>query len=388
MTLIDFLDSNIKDTLILVKSLRPDRLILVADEAEEQEKADTPARHMSNAAETIAKQEGFALNVEIVEVNPRDAEGIYEKVREAVGSEEKAYVNLAGENDLMTACAYNLCTKENAAVPVCVDIREGIVRDAGTLGQIAEVKHITLGDYMNAVGAKELENSRTEPEESEYDAVCEMAETLFKNTSAWNHLCTYIGNHYSKDTNHVRIPQDLGGIKEKELLSAANKQLSEFCRLGFLTKKDNDVYEFANDRVKSWMVVFGTWLEMYIFIKIKPYVDEARVGVVIDWSAGDNYDTKDNELDVVVVRNSRPIVISCKMRMPTKEDIYEVGYITNCLSGRSGRSAIATSEIVEHKESWKVGLYPRFVKMNVGLLETIELRKGEEQARKCFEELF
>ena len=67
-------------------------------------------------------------------------------------------------------------------------------------------------------------------------------------------------------------------------------------------------------------------------------------------------------------------MISCKMRMPTKEDIYEIGYISEMLGGSVAIPAIATTAIVNHKQSYKPGLYPRFKKMNVGLIETIEIK--------------
>ena len=63
------------------------------------------------------------------------------------------------------------------------------------------------------------------------------------------------------------------------------------------------------------------------------------------------------------------------MRMPTKEDIYEIGYISEMLGGSLAIPVIATTEILDHKQSYKPGLYPRFKKMNVGLIETYDVKK-------------
>lgn len=399
MILIDFLDNNIKDSLILVKSMRPSKLILVGDAEDEGEGMAKPAEHMREAAEAIAYEEGFQLNVETILVDARDMKDIFEKVTKetktrsaAEGKKTEVYINISGENDLMTAAAYNLCADaeegEQKYIPVCVDIKSGVIRNVWTFEEVAGIKNIMLKDYLAAVGATELEGSRDLPEESEYAQICAMAEILFKHTQDWNDLCAYIGKHYSQDHNRIRIPADLESKERKKYQDITEEQLEAFCKYGFLNKLGDDEYEFACDKYRNWMLVYGTWLELYIYIKIKPYVDEARIGMVLDWDGNDGFDTKDNELDVVVMKNSRPIIISCKMRMPTKEDIYEVGYITTCLSGRSGRSAVATSEIVNHKETYKPGIYPRFKKMEIGLLETIEIRKGESEAKACFEELF
>ena len=390
MILIDFLDNNFKDTLILVRSLRPSKLILVMDK-------DEPANYvegMPAACKTIAREEEFNLDVKLLEVEPRNVRDILSKIEASVrDATAEVYINISGDNDLMTACAYNLVAETAAnpkktAIPVCVDTFQGVILNANTLETLAEIKHLRIDDYLVAVGGKELEGSRDMPDESEYDVVCMVAEELFKNVYAWNLLCTYISTHAAPDNDRVRIPVDLGSKEGKEKVNTIGRQLEAFCKGGILERVDSDTYRFTSQKHRSWMVVFGVWLEMYIYIKLKPYVDEIRLGLTLDWDAGDDYDTKDNELDVVAIKNSRPIIISCKMRMPTKEDIYEVGYITDRISGRAGKAAIATSSIVNHKETYKPGLYPRFRKMDIALLETIDIRKGEDVARLVFEELF
>ncbi|MCQ2567502.1 MAG: DUF1887 family CARF protein [Mogibacterium sp.] len=390
MILIDFLDNNVKDTLILVKSLKPSKFVLVADRDEEAIRVEG----MEAACRIIAHEDGFNMDVKVVEIDPRDVSGILAAVQaELKNANGEVYINLSCENDLMTACAYNLCTRTPAdegdcATPVCVDIRANAIRNIDTLEEITEIRHLKIDDYLVAVGGKELEASRELPDESEYDAVCGVAEELFKNVYVWNMLCTYIGKHYSHDHMNIRIPADLECAEGKAKTDTIAKQLKAFCDGGILEHADGDNYRFTSEKHKGWMVVFGVWLEMYIYIKIKPYVDEVRLGLVVDWDAGDEYDTKDNEIDVVAIRNSRPIIISCKMRMPTKEDIYEIGYISDRIGGNAGKPAIATTSIVDHRESYKPGLFPRFKKMEIGLLETIELRKGDDACREAFEELF
>jgi len=390
MILIDFLDNNVKDTLILIKSLRPSKLVLIVSRNE----AASRTEGMEAAAKTIARDGGFNLDVKLIQVNQRDVREILEATkREIKDANSEVFINLSCENDLMTACAYNLCTVTEAdatdvATPVCVDILANTIRNVETLEEIAPIVHLGIDDYLVAVGGKELEASRDLPDESEYAAVCMVAEELFKNVSAWNTLCEYIGKHYSRDHDKVRIPRGLDSKEGHEKADVIARQLKAFCAGGILEDLGGEEYRFTSEKHKGWMVVFGVWLEMYIYIKIKPYVDEVRLGLVVDWDAGDGCDTKDNELDVVAVRNSRPIVISCKMRMPTKEDIYEVGYITDRIAGNSGQSAIATTSIVDHRDSCRPGLYPRFKKMDLVLLETIVLRKGDAECKAAFEELF
>lgn len=394
MVLIDFLDNNIKDSLILVKSLRPSKMLLVGDKEDEEAGAAMPAEHMKEAVLDISRQGGFQLNVEIVPVDARDIEGILARVIEKTKSkgsssdrQSEIYLNISGENDLMTAAAYNLCALEenrDRIIPVCVDTRDGMIRDVRTFEKVEDIRHIRLDDYLIAVGAKELDASRDEPDKEEFGAICAAAEFVFAHTEEWHLLSNYMGVHDAPDSRRIRIPADLGSRENDRHKKVIAEMLDVFCKYELLKNLGDDQYEFTSEKHKKWMLVYGTFLELYVYIKALPYVDEARIGMVLDWDADDGFDTKDNELDVVVIRDSRPVVISCKMRMPTKEDIYEVGYITNCLTGRSGRSAIATTAILRTEDGGKPGITSRFRKMEIGLIETIELRRDDA----CLKALF
>ncbi len=385
MTIIDFLDYNVIDTLILVNTLRPDNLYLMADA---DELASKRASHLINAVKEICG----GVEVETVTIDTRDMLSAVKAISDIAGkagsedagkaagktdrkADEAVYLNIDADHGISTAASYG-AAESSSVIPICVDMCCESIRNLKTLETIAEIKHIKLEDFLNAIGAKRLEGSHELPPEEEYQQIVNVAERLFHDVYVWNMLCTYIGKHYSHDSRKVRIPADLGGAASERNAETVRLQLETFCENGFLRKIDDtdDEYLFTSDRHKGYMVVFGIWLEMYIYIKMKPYLEEIHCGYVIDWESMDGFDTKDNEIDVIGISKSRPVLISCKMRMPTKEDIYEIGYIAEMLGGSQAIPVIATSSIVNHKQTYKPGLYPRFCKMNVGLLETIDIR--------------
>lgn len=373
MIIIDFLDYNVIDTLILVKTMRPSQVFLLADRNEADGRR---AGYLADSVKNICPD----ARVEVKSLDTRDLVEAVEVIRSIAGTDEHVYLNIDADHGISTAVGF--CTEESGhIVPVCVDMRNSIVRNLTTLEAISEVKHISLTDYLNAIGAKQLDDSHELPKPEEYDQITRVAEVLFKNVNVWNILCTYIGRHYSHDRRRVRIPADLDGEINHNDIEIVREQLDAFCEHGFIRRLEpaedgtQDIYEFSSERHKNYMVVFGIWLEMYIYIKLKPYFEEIYCGFVIDWDGFDDYDTRDNEIDVVAIKNSRPVMISCKMRMPVKEDIYEIGYISEMLGGSLVIPAVATSAIVERKQTYKPGLYPRFKKMNVGLIETYEVKK-------------
>ncbi|MBQ0005229.1 MAG: DUF1887 family protein [Clostridiales bacterium] len=372
MIIIDFLDYSIIDTLILVKTFKPEGVKILADR---EEYAGKRAQHLVNAIRDMSSN----TKVDLVPIDTKDILSAIDAVNKFAGQADELYMNIDADHGISTAVGYGSERKSNI-VPICVDLKHGIIRNLLTLDSMAEIRHISLTDYLNAIGAKQLEDSHQLPKPDEYEAICNVARVLFKSVYIWNNLCTYIGKHYSHDHSRVRIPADLDGEMSERNAETVREQLNAFCKNGFLrpvgsddAESTRDMYEFTSERHKNYMVVFGVWLEMYIYIKLQPYFDDVHCGFVIDWDSFDDYDTKDNEIDVVAIKNSRPVMISCKMRMPTKEDIYEIGYISEMLGGSQAVPVIATTAIVDHKQSYKPGLYPRFKKMNVGLIETIRI---------------
>lgn len=328
-------------------------------------------------------------------MDTKDIMASVETVRNLLSEGSSCYVNIDAAHGISTAMSY-VGANDRDFTPICIDLQNSSVRNLKNLETIAEISHITLSDYLGAIGAKQLEDSHELPKEDEYDQIIRTAEVLFEDVYVWNKLCSYIGKHYSRDHYRVRIPADLDGDVSRREAVIVKRQLEAFVDNGFLKRvytktkntdqederdaasnisKPTDTYQFVSERKRNYLVVFGIWLEMYIYIKLMPYFDEVHCGFVIDWDNLDAYDTKDNEIDVVAMKNSRPVLISCKMRMPTKEDIYEIGYISEMVGGALAVPVVATTAVVDRRQTYKPGLYPRFKKMNVGLIETQRIKE-------------
>ena len=129
-------------------------------------------------------------------------------------------------------------------------------------------------------------------------------------------------------------------------------------------------YRFTSRKAKSYITTYGTWLELFVYINALDVFDEAALGVVIDWNDGDNIDTQDNEIDVVAMRRSIPIFISCKMRKPVSGDLYEVGFIAHRLAGSRAKALLATTYPVKELGISPKRMYQRMKKFRVGLIET------------------
>ena len=82
--------------------------------------------------------------------------------------------------------------------------------------------------------------------------------------------------------------------------------------LDYLLKDNKIVVNFNNEYIKAFIFKSGTWLEIAtntLIRKIKE-IDESKNGLVFLWN--DENKSVRNEVDVVAVKDSIPICISCK----------------------------------------------------------------------------
>lgn len=366
MIQIDFFDKDIVSTLLPISTMKPDKVYFLID------KRSITGRDPENTSRAINNMLPDT-EIEYIPVTVDDLSDIYEKLKalaEALVDRSDACIDLTGGTELMSACGYRI-SKEYDVLPIYVDVRREHVINAETGEIIKPINHISLEDCLTIIGAKRLRDSHDLPKEEEFDSIINVCNVVFKHVDDWQKICQHISNTVASavDQMHVRIPEKVGKTRGGEA-AVINALLDN----GFLTKVEDGQgisgkYKFPSRRVRSYITTFGTWLELFIYIHALRVYDEAALGVVIDWYEGDNLDTQDNEIDVVAMKRSVPIFISCKMRKPVSGDLYEVGYVASMLGGNKSKALLATTYPVKELGTSPKRMYQRMKKFRVGLIE-------------------
>ena len=370
MIQIDFFDKDIVSTLLPISTMEPDKVIFLID------KSTISGRDPENVTRVI-KAMLPNTEVEFEPVTIDAMEDIYNTLKNIIdGTENKdeIHVDLTGGTELMSACG-NRIALENNLLSIYVDVKREHVINAQTGEVIKPVNHITLENYMMAIGAKRLKDSHDLPTEEEYESILAMSEIIFSHIVDWQKLCQHIANTVASSglNMKIRIPAKIGKTE-----SGTKALVRGFIDNGFLiridggTVSENGVqgeYQFTNNKAKSYMTNYGVWLELYIYIKALKVYPEAAIGVVIDWFDGDHIDTQDNEIDVVAMRKSIPVFISCKMRKPVSGDLYEIGFLASRLGGSRVKPILATTYPVKEMGTSPKRMYQRMKKLRVGLIE-------------------
>ncbi|WP_317312024.1 Card1-like endonuclease domain-containing protein [Clostridium thermobutyricum] len=173
---------------------------------------------------------------------------------------------------------------------------------------------LNIEDMIKASGNEILEDSSDLIKER---YILDIAKIIHENIELWNKYKKRlydinIFSHFYGDTKKVVINQKLLEKDEIELLEkilkwAVNNKLIEVKR-----EFNKIVVSFKDKYLKGFIFKIGTWLEVLTEYVVKSIdvVDQVKSGVVFTWNKND--ENLKNELDVVAIKDSNIVVISCK----------------------------------------------------------------------------
>lgn len=369
MIQIDFFDKDVLDTLVPIHTMSPDKIYFLTDKRNATDKQVAHAiraiQRWNSSIQIICKD----VNVDDI----RDVAAKLEEIRQETPGEDIC-VDLTGGTELMSVCGYEFCKKYNARL-IYMDSKKEYIIDVLQSERLCPIKHICLDDYITAIGAKRLEDSHDMPTPEEYDRICGMAEVMFENTNAWHALNDMLAKQYKETDGYMEayIPKAFYRPECKH----ERRLMKAFEEFGFWNKTGKNTYRYASQRYQDYMINYGLWLEMYIYIKARDVFEETGLGMVLDWTGQDVKETQDNEIDVIVMRKSTPIFISCKMCKPEAPEVYEVSCLANRFGLGRAKACLATTYPVRKYGSGPKGIFQRFKKMQVGVIEVEDFKKKE-----------
>lgn len=207
---------------------------------------------------------------------------------------------------------------------------------------------LDIDDIINAAGAQLVEDSSNLCKKKD---LIYLSEQIYKHLDIWNKhkLNLYDGNIFKHiEDCPTKIIINIKAITkdEKILLDNILNKLKEMNELNFEDKNGEIEVTFLNRYIKGFIFKSGTWLEIAtsnLINKIKE-IDESRNGVVFLWSNENK--TVRNEVDVVAIKDSVPIIISCKDSEKYNEmALNELNVYSNKIGGENAyKILVATKE--------------------------------------------
>lgn len=147
--------------------------------------------------------------------------------------------------------------------------------------------------------------------------VVEITKKIYNNLELWekykNKLYdTKIFNHDYKDASNVVINLNELDDEEKVVVNKCIKFIKDIGSIDYHENNNEIAVKFKNSYLKGFLFKSGTWLEVLTKIIIEEIreVDEVKSGVEFYWRSDEKI--VKNELDVVAIKDSVLLCISCK----------------------------------------------------------------------------
>ncbi|MDU2673808.1 MAG: DUF1887 family CARF protein [Clostridium sp.] len=278
-------------------------------------------------------------------------EGEIDKLSDLINKNkgDELIVNLTGGKRINSLTLLELSIKNNIKA-IYTDIKNKKIYtfNNGIDLTYEEFDDLDINDIINAAGGALVEDSSDLCKKKD---LIYLSEQIYKNLDIWNKYKqrlydTNIFKHIEESPDKIQI--NIKSLTEEEKLILKNilKKLKEMDELQYDEKNDDIEVTFLNKYIKGFIFKSGTWLEIAtnnLINKIKE-IDESRNGVVFLWSNENR--TVRNEVDVVAVKDSVPIIISCKDSEKYNEmALNELNVYANKLGGKNAyKILVATRE--------------------------------------------
>ncbi|MBS5986262.1 DUF1887 family CARF protein [Clostridium sp.] len=281
--------------------------------------------------------------------------------------EKEIIINLTSGNRITSLIMLKIAIELNLQC-VYVDLlkKRRYIFDKGYRIIEQPLEDISISDAIHLSGANITLDSTSLAEKSD---IQEFTKAILSNLDIWHRYKqklydNNIFKHDYKDTSKININKCLVEAEELKLIHSILNYLKEKNEIEFIEDKDNIEVVFKNDYLKGFIFKSGTWLEVVTTLVVQSIkdIDEVKSGLIFYW--GDDLKRVRNELDVVAIRDSVLICISCKDSDKYDEDaLNELQVYSERLGGRN-----AIKILVATKQPVKKTVMDRAKEMNINIV--------------------
>lgn len=291
--------------------------------------------------------------------------GDIEKLKNIIIDYKKALINLSGGETINSLLLLKLSSEFNIQ-SVYVDLanKKRYIFQENYRVIKKTLKDTTIDEVIRASGANITQDSSDLCSKKE---IVEIINIILNNLPIWykNKQKLYdksIFIHNYKDTSKVIVNKEQLNDEEIKLVEKSLRYFKKIEGLEYHEEENSIIVEFKNNYLKGFLFKSGTWLEVATHLVIKEIdkIDETRSGVVFNWG----YEASEvrNELDVVSIKDSILICISCKDSEKYDEDaLNELQVYSERLGGENAiKILVATrppvKELIAHRAK-EMGIY-------------------------------
>ncbi len=384
-TVVEFIDSCQLENVISALKFKPEKVVYIGFNEQE-------CLRELEIIKDFFKLRGDSIKVENVTVNRYNYAEIVQTLKRVARENPECAFDLTGGKELALVAMGEVYASEKMPM-FQVDIPANKVIKVASCQNLGSVENAVLSieESVALNGGKVLESKRWNINKefvTDINAVWTVAK---KDFTEWNNdvkrLCAMEKNHarvaeygyYEIDTEDENCNPDY------EFINRLNQTgiIVDYKRIsgGFS-------YSYKDSIVREILLKSGNILELYTYWAANEiakadtgFFDFIETGVMVDWGTEEMKKGQlcrtANEIDVVMMRDTVPIFVSCKCGKVGKEALYELDTVTEQLGGKYAKKILVATDI-SNSPSSKTLFLKRAEDMNIKVITDVHRMSFEE----------
>lgn len=366
--LIEYYDKDVLKNIVAPLTLKPDKVVYLYDKG-------MVDMNVFRSLVTCFEKSMPQIRVEHIPVDISSVEKLRVATRRVVDryGAENCTLELTGGSELMMIAGYK-AGMETGMRMVHTDLIKRCITDIETEEKVADTATLTLENFLDGKGACLMGESHRPPQPERYEDIKRMAQYLFRHLKEWKNTCSWLQTVASRGLPHELQLESRRNIQMKNGRPVApnDEILKEFQRRGFIENLKMDKtwisFRFCSMEDKQYCISYGVWLELHVYVAAASsgVFEDVKLGTMIDWNVYDGTKMGGNEIDVVLMDDSLPVFISCKLREADTAALNELLIGKKRLGGWFSKGLIAT---YSKEKLENTGTYMRCKELGLEMLD-------------------
>lgn len=358
-----------------------------------------------NRHENILKNVAKVKEVEFISVDREAMSDIKFVLDKAVQAEKanknNVFFDLTGGENLVLVAAGIIANKYQLPVKRTDIKKNRVIEYTSVFYQKSYMtdkkneKTLSIADYIYMQGACINKNAAKDFKQNTEDlnfstCIKKIWDIRKRYVSKWNLYCMVI-SELKKFENGEQVLVD--NIQLKEVVNKRKISEGEFIEFLKALEKDDLIcnisydsktlsYKIKDSQIDELLCDPGSILELYCYVVIREsgLFEECRIGVHIDWDGkiNTNNSLSDvlNEIDLMMIKDNKPIFVSCKNGKIDNNVLYELDAVASALGGKYAKKVLITTSVI------KEVFLSRAKEMNIHIIDKNIYKWDENSLRK------
>ena len=365
--------------LVSIFAFKPQKVIFLYD------KERTPQKDLNNLKSACQTRINKII-FESIPIEFHSIDKICRICKRIINRNPDCFFDITGTREVSTIAMYLACKKSFTPI-FSIDMANKKLINIYGCNYLVDgfiLPKMSIESLFRCHGVSITGSNHPKPVADMYANILKFCDFIFNDISKWKEVCFFLQNALGAisteykpmqfvSKRHIKNPHFNISLKDTSILSLAEQ-------LGFLRNlyidDENVTFSFKNDITKKYMTDFGTWLELYTFIKIQqaPMFNDARISTKINWDTKQkNINEITNEIDVTFFYGIRPVFISCKLAEPSSDALQELSVYSNYLGGKYSKCILVTLSTIKKE---RAHILVRAEDMNISIIDGRSIHDG------------